>query len=347
MFIIGIAILAALVAFVLLSTHVVGNQLKFQLKFRSFVVAPLVLVAVASFGMVKVVGANEVGIIYDPLNGGIQDYTFDEGLHIKAPYVEVREISTKLRESSFQVYAQTGQIFDSEGNPTGGGQWVTYKVTLQYKIPADNAATFYRQFGGNVIPETVIEARLRESLQSKSVNYDVFSILKGALNEVRLETEIDLRESMSELGVYVDSFIIQEVDAGETIEGVVEDEATAAKQKEIAIKEQEATLIREETKKLQAEIEAERLVIEQSAIAEAEQLIKSITVNAINDMYNGQFTDIDEQTTFEIEGIGGFLTISEVAEIVMEQLYYDTWDGVLPEVYSGGELGLIIGDKPE
>lgn len=298
---------------------------------------------VVGLGMFVTVNANEVGIVYDPLSGGLQEESFDEGLHFKAPWVEVTKISTKLRESTFEVFAQTGQIFDTNGNPTGGGQFVTYNVTLQYKITVLDAYTFYKNFGSNIVPESTLQARIREALQDKSTDYDVFSILKGALNDVRLDTEGALSESLKSLGISVDSFIINDVDAGVNIEQVVENEATAAKQKEIAIKEQEAALIREETERLKAEIQAEQLIIEATAEAEAEALLKSVTVNAINVMYAGQFDEEDIRLSFETDGTGGFLTIQEVADIVIEQLYYDTWDGVLPEVIAGSDgLSIIL-----
>jgi len=294
-------------------------------------------------GTFVTVNANEVGIVYDPLSGGLQEESFDEGLHFKAPWVNVTRISTKLRESTFEVFAQTGQIFDVNGNPTGGGQFVTYDVTLQYRITVLDAYTFYKNFGSDVVPESTLQARIRESLQDKSTDYDVFSILKGSLNDVRLDAEVALTDSLDELGISVDSFIINDVDAGVNIEQVVENEATAAKEKEIAIKEQEAALIREETEKLKAEIQAEQLIIEAEAEAEAEALLKSVTVNAINVMYEGQFVGEDERSLFETDGSGGFLTIQEVANIVLEQLYYDTWDGVLPEVIAGTDgLSIIL-----
>jgi len=305
--------------------------------------SPLVFLLVF-LGCFSQVNANEVGIVYDPLNGGLQEESFDEGLHFKAPWVKVTKISTKLRESNFEVYAQTGQIYDKDGNPTGGGQWATYQVTIQYRVEVIDAYRFYKTFGSNDVPESTLEARLRESLQANSVEYDIFSILKGELNNVRLDTEVSLRESMEDLGIYVDSFIIKDVDAGTVIEGVVEDEATAAKQKEIALKEQEAALIRMETERLKAEIEAQRLIIEKTAEAEAEKLLKSVTINAINEMYSSQFDpETTERSDFETTGVGGFLTIQEVSEIVLSQLYYDTWDGVLPEVIAGDDgLSLIL-----
>ena len=326
---------------------------------------------------------NEVGIVYDPLNGGIQDDSFGEGLHFKAPWVKVKRISTKLRESSFEVYAQTGIIktIDDFGNEqeTGGGQWATYQVTIQYRVEVSNAHTFYRQFGGDTIPQATIEARIREALQSNSVEFDIFSILKGGLNDVKQATEDDLKISLLELGISTQAFIIKDVDAGEEIEQVVREEATAAKQKEIAQKDLEAQLIKNQMNLEIAKNNAAVEVAEAEGTAEAMALLKSVTVNAINVMYEGQFgsaetviveddpstSNIDEYTIskaaydaemalidairldFELNGTGGFLTVTEVTNIVVTQLYYDRWDGMLPEVVAGDGISLILNPDSE
>lgn len=324
------------------------------------------------------VNANEVGIVYDPLNGGIQDISLSEGLHFKTPFQQVKTISTKLREENIVVQAQTGKIVkeleDGTFEETGGGQWATYTVSIQYRIETANAHRFYRKFGGDVIPQSTVEARLREALQDNSVKFDIFSILKGGLNEVRSATEVSLAESMLELGVTIDAFIILDVDAGDVIEAVVESEATAAKQKEIAIKEQEAQLIRQQTELLSAEIQAKQVLIDATASAEAQKILNSVTANAINSMYQAQFgintvivisdnedtEGIDEnaisqaqydaveaeiaalRTDFELNSVGGYLTVQEISEIVVKQLYYDTWDGVLPTVVTDDSGNILI-----
>jgi hypothetical protein len=336
--------------FVGLSLKQNSGGVYFQVRGRSFFALFAVLAILPS--LFATVNANEVGIVYDPLSGGIQDVALNEGLHLKTPFQQVKTISTKLREDTYTVTAQTGIILrdDGEGGTeeTGGGQWATYQVTIQYKVEVRNAHTFYRQFGGDVIPASTMEARLREALQSNSVNQDIFSILKGGLNDVRSETETELGDSLSELGVTIVAFIILDVDAGDEIEQVVRDEATAAKQKEIALKEQESELIRQETLKLSAEIQALRVVIEAEAQAEAQRVLNSVTANAIYTMYEGQFLDdqgfVDEalKSDFELNDIGGFLTIQEISDIVIKQLYYDTWDGQLPDVLTGTDTSIIV-----
>ena len=343
MVIIVLAILATVGGYFLLGIDGTrSNQLRFR-KRRIQALAPLFGVLVLLTGMFATVRGNEVGIVYNPFKGGIQDESLPEGLHIKAPWVEVYTIRTVLREANYEMSVQTGKII-REISPgvfeeTGGGQWANYDVTLQYRIEVVNAHRFYRNFGGDVADSSTLEARVRAALQENSVKYDIFSLLKGDIVLVRQLTKEDLDESLSPLGITVESFIIRDIDAGLVIEQVIEAEAVAAKQREIAIKEQEAALIRQETKRLEAEIEALRVVIEATAIAEAEELIRSVTTNAIRTMYLGQFQEGEDQATPDVYG---YLTIQEVAEIVLKQLYYDTWDGKLPDVIAGDGTGIII-----
>lgn len=350
MFIITTSIILFIALFIGLSLRANSQKIYFQFRGRSFLAFLAFLIIIPT--LFVQVDANEVGIVYDPLAGGIQDESLSEGLHIKTPFQQVKIISTKLREESYTVTAQTGIIVktDDQGNTeeTGGGQFATYQVTLQYKVEVGNAGEFYRKFGGDIVPSSTLEARVREALQSNSVDYDIYTILKGGLNAVRFETEEDLIDSLDELGITVEAFIIKDVDAGEDIEQSVREEATAAKQIEIALKEQESAEIRKETEKNVAEIEAEIVVIEATANAEAQRILNSVTANAIYTMYEGQFVtetgelDMVAKLDFETNGTGGYLTIQEISDIVVKQLYYDTWDGVLPEVMTGETTGIIV-----
>jgi hypothetical protein len=348
MFAVIFSLVAIVAIFIGLSLVRTGEGYRIRVSGKSYFAFFAILFIIPS--LFAQVNANEVGIVYDPLNGGIQDIALGEGLHIVTPFQQVNAISTKLREDTFTVSAQTGkivQVVDGVTEETGGGQWATYQVTLQYRVEVANAHTFYRNFGGDSVAKSTIEARIREALQKNSVEFDIFSILKGGLNDVRLSTEEDLLISLIELGITVESFIILDVDAGVVIEAVVEAEATAAKQKEIALKDQEAELIRFDTIKLTTEIQAETVVIEATAQAEAERILYSVTANAIYTMYEAQFMvdfviDDIAKTDFEVNGIGGYLTILEISDVVLSQLYYDTWDGILPGILAGDGVEILV-----
>jgi regulator of protease activity HflC (stomatin/prohibitin superfamily) len=344
-----VTIITVVVLFVALSTRRLGNATDFKVRPRSYL-AVFGLLMILPFSLATV-SANEQGVVYNPLSGGVQEESLSEGIHLVNPFVSVYQVSTKLREETFEVSAQTGRIVkvvDGVTTETGGGQWATYQVTVQFRVERNNAVEFYQNFGSTVVSQSTIEARIREALQNNSVKFDIFSILKGDLNEVRSGTEEELHTSFEELGITLSAFIILDVDAGETIEQVVEDEATAAKQIEIATKDQEAALIREETAKLTAEINAEKVLIDADAQAEAERILKSVTANAIYTMYDGQFLDdsgvVNQtlKTSFENGEVSGFLTITEISDIVLQQLYYDAWDGMLPSVLTGSDASILV-----
>ncbi len=330
---------------------------QYEFKFSARQILSLLGFAVILFGCFTQVEGNEVGIVYDPFEGGIQDESLSEGLHFKAPWVQVYNISTKLREESFVLSAQTGVIYSEdefgELEEVGGGQWVTYQVTLQYRVETVNAHRFYRSFGNTTSTISTVEARVKKDLQTNSAEYDVYTILKGGLVEVREGTENDLKDSLAALGITVESFTIADVDAGDTIESAVEQEAVAAKEIEIAEQQQERAKVEAETAIIVANNEAEVAVIKAEADAEAQAFLNSATVNAINNMYAGQFETVQEKLDFEADvaagtTVAGYLTIQEISEIILSQLYYDTWDGQLPDVISGDTgLSLILPDFGE
>ncbi len=348
------SVIVVIVLFVSLGLKrgVVKGQYEFKTSMRQLY--SLFGLFIILFGCFVQVNGNEVGIVYDPFEGGIQDASLSEGLHFKAPWVQVYNISTKLREESFVLSAQTGVIYSEnefgELEEVGGGQWVTYKVTLQYRVETINAHRFYRSFGSTTSTISTVEARVKKDLQTNSAQFDVYTILKGGLVDVREGTETDLKDSLAALGITVESFTIADVDAGDTIESAVEQEAVAAKEIEIAEQQQERAKVEAETAIIVANNEAQVAVIRAEADAEAQALLNSATVNAINNMYAGQFETSQEKLDFEADiaaglTVAGYLTIQEISEIILSQLYYDTWDGQLPDVISGDNgLSLILPD---
>ena len=319
------------------------------------------------FGCFTIIEANQVGVKYDPFNGGLQTETLNEGFQFKAPWVQIYKVPTELKTISMRdVPAQTG-VIRVDGRETGGGQWASYEVSLQFRIESSNAITFYRTFNSADYNEAMIKTQIRMALQASSAEYDIFSILKGERTSVEKKTQDRLVAALAPMGIQVVSFIIEDVDGGKEIEETIVREAQAAKQIEINQKEKEAALIKAEQEKQIAIINAQREAAEQEirnqknidqaladaeaevtrakGKAEAEELLTQVTARAINNMYEAQFATAQDKTEFENaedKALFGYLTVQEVASIVLEQLYYDTWNGVLPEIIMGSDGALSI-----
>ena len=96
-------------------------------------------------GMFTKVEANQVGIVYDELNGGIQDQTYGEGLHVKSIFESITQISTANRSAALTT---TGQ--------TNDGQYATFEISVIYKIKKEDAGRFYRITNQTDIPNAAL-----------------------------------------------------------------------------------------------------------------------------------------------------------------------------------------------
>ncbi|HBT59440.1 MAG TPA: hypothetical protein DEA45_01295, partial [Acholeplasmataceae bacterium] len=121
-------------------------------------------------------------------------------------------------------------------------------------------------------------------------------------------------------------------------EEIIQNKAEAIQMIEIAEQEKQRAEVEALTAIIRAENEAEVAKIRAEGNAEAQIILNSVTVNAIKQMYVLQFEESQDTSTPEVYG---YLTIQEIAEIIVKQLYYDTWDGKLPEVITDG-TGIII-----
>ncbi|MCK7489940.1 MAG: SPFH domain-containing protein [Anaerotruncus sp.] len=112
--------------------------------------------------------ANEVGIVYDPLRGGIQNETFGEGFHVKSIFQEVTKISTTNRTAQVSIYGQTKDSI-----------YALFEITIVYKIESANAGFFYKATGNNDIAESQLNSIVKEALQSASIQFDVYILGDG------------------------------------------------------------------------------------------------------------------------------------------------------------------------
>ena len=74
------------------------------------------------------VGANTVGIMYNPFKGGVQDEVLGEGFRWKSPFDKVYKISTEVQEFQFeQISVQTND-----------SQYINTILQLQVRIDKEH-----------------------------------------------------------------------------------------------------------------------------------------------------------------------------------------------------------------
>ena len=238
-------------------------------------------------------------------------------------------------------------------------------LTVQWRINVEDAELIYSNFGGSV--ESVrlrLGSLIVEKTKSALSVYTATDLITRR-SELSSVIELSITEEVlaRNIPVTVVAVYLTEFSFSDAFEAAVEakmiaeqEQLKAATEKEIAIirAQQEAERMRIEAEAnaekakieadaavLRATSEAESLKIKSEAEAKAQEVLNSVAVEAIKKMYVSQFETDAERTSFETSGVGGYLTIEEIAEIVIKQLYYDAWDGKLPEVITDG-TGIII-----
>ena len=269
------------------------------------------------FGMFTTVSKNSVGIVFDEVKGGIQDETLGEGLHIITPFQKVITIETTNKTQNIVVAGQTKDSI-----------YADFMITIVYRIEKADAGKFFRRTNAGDIDGIQLNSVTRETLQAVSIQYDIYGILGEDLEKMRKEFTEELIINMAErYHITVISTSFDDVDAGQRIEEIVRSKGEALQQIEI-----------EKLNKDKADIQKEILMIEAQAQAE----VVRIAAEAEADKIEYEKQAIANMITEYIQAFPT-LTEKEVATIVLQTIFYETWDGKLPEVVTGDALESLLG----
>ena len=290
----------------------------------SYLAALLSLVSftVLLFGTFTNIPANSVGIIYDDIKGGIQEKTYGEGYHSKSVFEHITTISTANRSAKVNT---TGQ--------TNDGQYAIFELSIIYKIKTQDAGKFYKIANENDIPADALNTIIKSTLQSSTIKYNIFELLSTELEAARIDFKNDLAESLyTNYYVTLVDVAFDEIDGGEEVEAILEASAKAQQEIDIARLTAEANLITStneaEIKKLLSDAEAYAIKAEGEAKGEAASAYVTNIKNMIDSLY---------------ENSAQTLTYEQCSDLVLSIVFYDTWDGVLPEVLTSDSLSSMIG----
>ena len=278
-----------------------------------------ILILFASFTKVP---ANSVGIIYDEVHGGVQEKTYSEGFHSKSIFEHITTISTANRSALVKT---TGQ--------TNDGQYATFELSIIYKIKKEDAGKFYKVTNADDIPQDALDTIIKSSLQSSTIKFNIFELLSTELENARIDFKEDLWNALYPYYyITLVDVAFDDLDGGAEVEAILQKSAKAQQEIDIAKLEAEANLItannESEVKKILADASAYAISQEGNAQGEA----ASAYVNNILKMIDGLYENMQGQLTYE-----------QCSEMVLSIVFYDSWDGKLPEVLTSDSLSSMIG----
>lgn len=235
--------------------------------------------------------------------GRVEDYTYEAGIHTKAPWQQVIKMDNRIQKSVVELSCFSSDI-----------QEVATVYTINYQIEKANAQTIYRTIGQDYY-STVIMPRIQESVKSVIAKYNAESLISSR-EKLSVEIKSILVEKLAAYNIEVIDASIENLDFSDTYTDAVEAKQVAEQNKLKAQIEQEQAI-------LEAEAAAKRAVIE----AEAEAEVKKIDADA--KAYAG-----------EKEAEANAKIADSLSSDLIEYKYVEKWDGKLP-TYVGGEGGTI------
>ena len=330
MSILVISIIVSIVLMIAIAVVVAYFNKRGNLNKRAFIFIPLGLLGMllTLSEMFITIQANEVGIVYHDF-GGLKDEVKKEGFQTKSIFEHITRISTANRTALISTAAQT---IDSS--------YATFQITVVYKIEADNAGKFYRSTSSTEISNQQLSSLVKEALQSSTIQFEIYAILGDKLEAVRVDFTENLKQIMNErYSITLISTSFDDIDAGEKIENIIKNKAEALQQIEIAEAEKEKAEIEAQT----AEVKANAEAVVQKIKAEAEAEIVKIAADAEAYKVETEKTAITDMIDSIYQKNQATLTYEQCAEIVLQTIFFEKWDGVLPEVLTSDSLSSLIG----
>lgn len=198
---------------------------------------------------------------------------------------------------------------------TKDAQYITMDLDIKYNVDSSNAFEVFKMFRTlENVDKNLIVPIAQRSVETITTQYDIIQILGEKRNEVYDGIERELKERLKKYRINLHDVILLDTDAGDAIEKAIEEEAVAKKQVETA-----------EQLREKARIEAEQRVIE----AEGEAKVKLIQAQS-------------DAEAYRIMG-------EQINDGVLRKLWIEKWNGELPQVVLGDDVGVIINldDKGE
>lgn len=287
MFIIILSVILTLMVFLTLSIDVIND--KFKVTKKSFL--SLFCLLIIGFGCFTNIGANRVGIVYNPFKGGIQSYTLGQGYKTKSPLTKIYKINTEVQELTFKnISVQTND-----------SQFVNAIIKAQVKIDSNKAFEYFSKYKDKNLEDisSLLSSTMQKQLETITTQYNIMDVL-GAKRDEIVNKSLDLiQKELIKDGISVLRITLVDTDAGEQIEKAIANEAVAKKEAETA-----------EYKKQKAQLEGEAKVIEAQKEKEANELIsKTLTDELLMEQFIEKW---DGKLSVVSGNANGFFDISEI-----------------------------------
>jgi len=215
-----------------------------------------VLLGVVSRSFV-VVPAGHVGVVFNVFSG-VQPDALDEGLHFVLPLVqEVVLYDARLQEVTLSKSNARRVGFGPIQARSKEGLDIGVDVTVQYRIEKAKAPLLHKEVGP-AYRETMVVPQIRSKVRDAVGLFNAAELISTRRGDLERSVTTALREALEQKHIVLESVLLREIRIPDTVARVIEEKQTAEQQVQI-----------EENRRRQAEIAAQRRVIEAQAERDA------------------------------------------------------------------------------
>lgn len=208
--------------------------------------------------------------------GKVQKETIQEGLNIKAPFVE-KIVKIDCRTKKLEV--------DGSGS-TRDMQDVNVKIAVNYNVEKKIASKLYKNVGIDY-ENIVIQPAMQEAIKSNLAKYTAEELISKR-SEVSDKIQEDLSHKISSNGFKITDFNVINIDFSQAYDAAIEQKAVKQQEVATAQAELEKTKIENEKEIEQAKKDAEVMRLQNQEITDKTLQLKELEIKqkAIN-KWNG------------------------------------------------------------
>ena len=302
-------------------------------KIGTLIAGAVIIVAVCAMaaGCVRTVPTGHTGIV--TVFGNVQDYNYEAGVHISAPWTTVIAMDNRNQKASVDLSCFSSDI-----------QEVSVTYTVNYQIEKANAQTIYKQIGIDYY-NTVIVPRIQEAVKSVMAKFTAEELLETRA-ELSAEIRDILTEKLSTYNIEVIDTALENLDFSDAFTDAVEAKQVAEQKSKQAKIEQEQKTMEAEAAAKRAQIEAEAAAAVAKIDAEAAAEVARIAANAEAEVvqiaadakeYAGEKdAAVIAQLRDTFAKDPDSLSKEDIESLLM-YYYIQAWNGELPTTYFGSD----------
>ena len=244
----------------------------------------MVLLGLVAAGLSQafvVVPAGNVGVIFNVF-GGVQDDELGEGFHIVLPVLQ----QVTLYDVRQQELTLAGDTGDQVTARSSEGLEITVDATVLYQVDPRNAARLHQDIGPSYEPIRV-RPEVRSQIRDAIGQYQAADLISVQRTELQRAVEQSLADALDDDNVLVLAVLMRDIRIPTSITNAIEEKQAAEQQVEV-----------EENRRRQAEISAQRRVIEaqgerDAAIARAEGEAEALRLRGESIRANPEIIDLE------------------------------------------------------